>query len=117
MNDSRRPKRIAGMIEAEVSRILNERIEDPFLKVVRVSEVEISSDLKLARVYVGGHGGQEISPVALKHLERARPFIRRQIGVALKLRVVPDLRFVADRHDQNVQRLMGIFHELESTSC
>ncbi len=116
MSDVRRPKRVARVIHSELVRLLAEKIEDPALQRLRVNEVDLSSDLKVARVFLGSVDSAGVPEDALRRLERARGFIRRQLSDALNLKVLPELRFVCDTHEVGVQRIMGIFSEIEQSS-
>ena len=72
-------------------------IRDPELAdvVVTVNEVRIGPDLKRATVFVTRLGRSDIAE-KLPALRRAAPFLRSQLAKALRLRVAPDLSFVAD---------------------
>ena len=90
--ESSRPKRVAEAIKNELSVLLIQKVRDPLLQQVSISQVEMSPDLKRAKVYYvvpqGVHAGK-----AGKGLERARGFFRSQLAGRLNLRYTPDLVF------------------------
>lgn len=93
---NRRQRRVSDLIHQEVSDLLSKKMQDPRLEHVTVTGVEITADLKLARVYVTVLGEAEEMKAALDGLEHARGFIRRELAHALDLRFVPDLEFRLD---------------------
>jgi ribosome-binding factor A len=87
-------------VAAELQRILNDllrlEVKDPRLKNVRVSEVELSGDLGVARVYYSTlDPDADVAPVEAA-LSKAAAFMRSRLGREIRLRRVPELRFVQD---------------------
>ncbi len=87
-------------VGAELQRILNEllqaEVKDPRLKDVRVSEVELSGDLGVARVFYSALD-PDADPAPIEAaFARAAPFIRSRVGREARLRRVPELRFEPD---------------------
>ena len=94
-----KPKRtvqVGGLLQREISELLVRKIKDPRLDMVTITGVEISPDLKLARVYFSRFGNSEELRQGLEGLQSAAGFIKRELGQRLKLRHVPDLEFVHD---------------------
>jgi ribosome-binding factor A len=87
-------------VAAELQRVLNEllqtEVKDPRLKDVRISEVELSGDLGVARVFYSALSPDADPEPIASAFTRALPFIRRSLGRELKLRRVPELRFERD---------------------
>ncbi|HOB36716.1 MAG TPA: 30S ribosome-binding factor RbfA [Candidatus Avimonas sp.] len=89
--------RVSESILRELTAILR-TIKDPrvtpyMLSVVRV---EVSNDMAYATVYISAMEGLKAAENAVKGLVSAQGYIRRELGRALKLRQLPELRFVAD---------------------
>jgi ribosome-binding factor A len=93
----RRSERVADVVRHELARLLREVVRDPQLGFVTITDVELSPDLRHARVWVSALG-DDPGP-SLDALRRAAPFLRRSLARAAGLRVVPDLRF---SHDPSV---------------
>ena len=94
--DNSRARRVADQMHRELAEMLSRKISDPRLHGVTVSGVEVSRDLRYAKVYVVTHQNEESAPVmtALKH---AAGFMRRGLSKRLSLRSMPELRFVYDQ--------------------
>lgn len=101
----RRPERVAHLVQAELARLFLRGTNDPRLHDVTVSEVRMSPDLRVARVYVRTLGGPETRPTSMKALARAAHFLRGEVGRALGLRVTPELRFEYDETPDTAQRV------------
>lgn len=106
---SRRTERVGDVLRAEISTIINRKIRDPRVRLTSVSAVDVSPDLRHARVHVsvvGDHAAQEASLEALRH---AAGYIRGQVGRELKrLRNIPELRFELDRGAEYSQRISDL---------
>jgi ribosome-binding factor A len=95
--ESRRAQRVADVVRAELSRLLLLEAHDPDLKRVTVTDVEMPSDLRSARVFFSCLGGDDERTQALAALRRAAGYLRREVGQRCQLRYAPELHFVADR--------------------
>ena len=91
---SRRAARLADMIMHELARIMVEDIQDPRLQLITISGVRLNRDMSVAEVlYTHIHGQSEDITQALS---KAKGFLRSSLGQKLRLRFVPELRFVWD---------------------
>ena len=75
---------------------------------------KVSPDLQLARVYYTTLGDDKARAETERALERATPFLRRQIGARIRLRRVPELRFEFDRSVENQDRIEKILLDLQA---
>ena len=88
--------RITSDIRIALSELFRE-IKDPRVsKLLSIVKVDVSGDLSYATVYVSAIEGFETTVSSVKALKGAAGFLRRELGARLKLRKVPELRFVAD---------------------
>ncbi|HRC86389.1 MAG TPA: 30S ribosome-binding factor RbfA, partial [Thermoanaerobaculia bacterium] len=110
---SHRPERVADLLRAEISAILARELSDPRVRLVTVSQVEVSSDLRHAKVKLSILGNEAERQAALEGARHARGFIRRQLGSRLSLRLVPELTFELDRGAEHSQRISDLLEELE----
>lgn len=106
MSSKRRPKRVAARIREEVSRLVTFELAEPELEGVVVTDVEVTGDLRRAKVFFSG--GRPESKEFRRGMERAVPFIRRRLGEQVQLRNVPELVFERDIHGDNLGRLMQL---------
>jgi ribosome-binding factor A len=116
MAQGSRPDRVADQIRAELADLLAREVHDPGIGFVTLTRVQVSPDLQQARVFFTALGptGQETRTRAnsARALERAAPFLRRQIGARLRLRRVPELRFVYDESIAGQDRIEQLLNEL-----
>jgi len=93
-----RAQRVGEEIKKEVSSILLSELKDPGLSnMVSLTDVEVSGDLRHARIFVSIYGSRDDQEEALKILEKAKGFIRTEVGKRIRLRHVPELEFRLDR--------------------
>jgi len=91
-----RPARVAERIREEISLILQNRVNDPGLAGITVTDVTVTGDLKIARVYYSVLGEDEERDAARRALRRSRGYIRRELGRILTMRYAPDVTFHYD---------------------
>lgn len=112
-----RSDRITEDIMRELTAILrtvkDPRVSGTMLSVVRC---EVTNDLSYATVYVSSMDGMEAAQSAVKGLRSAAGYMRRELGAALKLRHVPELRFVADDSIAYSAKLAATFNALRPTT-
>ncbi len=93
----------------EISRAVQRTVKDPRIRGVTVTDVEVSSDLRYARVYYSVIGEDPRRAEAQEGLESARGVIRREVGRNLQLRYVPDIEFFFDDslgHAEHMEALL-----------
>lgn len=95
-----RTRRVGQQIQREIALILQREVKDPRIGMVTVSDVEVSRDLNYAKIYVTflqlENDAERIKEGLLGLTEAAR-YIRSLLGSAMRLRVVPELRFYYDQ--------------------
>jgi len=101
----RRPEKLAETLREEVSQIVGFELEDPRVAAVTVTDVRVSPNLRDARVYVLVAGTEEERQEALRALQKAAPYVRRQLGAALNLRYTPEIHFVRDTVEESAARV------------
>lgn len=93
---SLKQERVAGIIRKEISEIIQFSLKDPKVGFVTVTDVTVTGDLGIAKVYVTFLGKDARSDAGLKALERSKGFIRTELAKFLSIRKVPELIFVLD---------------------
>lgn len=103
MADSSRRQRVADQIQKELAGLIQREMKDPRLGMVTVSSVDVSRDLAYADVYITILGKNEADErkQTLGILTRGGGFLRGKLARAMKLRIVPALRF---RYDESIER-------------
>jgi ribosome-binding factor A len=93
---TRRQRRVAQQVHRELSLLLMRETRDPRLAGVTVTEVRMTPDLLIARVYYTVLGGQEQEAEAAIALEHAGGFLRTELAGQVRLRFAPELHFELD---------------------
>jgi ribosome-binding factor A len=96
-----RSTRVAAQLQRLLNELLQSEVKDPRLEGVRVSDVELSGDLGVAKIYYGTLQPDEDPEPVRQAFGAARGFLRSRIGRVLRLRRVPELRFL---HDDSARR-------------
>jgi len=109
--ESSRPKRVAEAIKNELTILLLQRVRDPRLRSVTISGVDVTPDLKRAKIYFVLPAGMDARPV-LKALKSAKGFFRSQLAKLLNMRYTPELVFFQDRQNEEAEHLEGLFREI-----
>ena len=109
----RRPEHLAESLKNEIAEIVGFELDDPRLETVTVTDVELASDNRDARVYVLVRGTEDEIQSALKALRRAASFVRQQVAMNLSLHHTPHVSFVRDTAEENASRVSEILEELD----
>lgn len=100
-----RTQRIGDQMQRELSQLIQREVKDPRVGLVTVTAVEVSRDLSNAKVFVTimGREADDASAVeeSRKVLQGAAGFLRMQLGKAMQLRTIPQLRF---HYDASIRR-------------
>ncbi len=110
---NRRLARLNEQFRREITAILRRSVRDPRVLDVVVNSVEVTSDLWLARVYVGLGNDDQDRADALLGLEGAANFIRRELAAVLHIRRIPELRFLEDKTAAQANRIEEILKGLD----
>jgi ribosome-binding factor A len=95
-NETRRTQRLADLIREEVSRLLITEIKDPRIGMTTVTDVEVSPDIRTAKVFYTVGGGAARRSETQRGLESAVGFIKSNLAAVLTIRRVPELMFIYD---------------------
>jgi ribosome-binding factor A len=116
MSQGARADRVADQLRSELAELLSREVHDPGIGFVTLTRVHITPDLHAARVYYTSMGDQASRRATERALDRATPFLRRQIGSRLRLRRVPELTFVYDDSIAGQDRIERLLGELRAGS-
>jgi ribosome-binding factor A len=112
MGQGARPERVADQIRAELATLLTREVHDPGIGFITITRVRVSPDLQTARVMYTVLGDARAREDSRRALDRARPFLRRQIGSRLRLRRTPDLTFDYDEAVAGQDRIEQLLNEI-----
>jgi ribosome-binding factor A len=113
---SRRSERTCKLIQREISGLLEREVNDPRLcKLISVTEVTLSPDLKHAKVYVSTLGTEINKEDLLAGFNNASGFLRKELAARLRLKQIPQLSFHYDDSIERGARLLKLIGELSTT--
>ena len=105
-----RPERVQEAIRQEVSLIIQNEIKDPRLGFLTITGVELTPDLRYARIYFSTLGEQKDKFLALKGLRSAKGYIKGRLADKIKLRYMPEIEF---KIDESLERTKKVYDILE----
>jgi len=111
---TQRTDRIDQLLRQEIAEILARDVQDPRIGFVTITDVETAPDLSIARVWVSVIGRPEERDQTIRALERAMPFVRRELGSRVRLRRIPELHLRTDDTAQRGTRVLQLLAELEA---
>jgi len=106
----KRADRVADLIKVELSDIILRQIRNPRIGMITITDVEVTDDLKLAKIFFVELGKDTCNPETQKGLGQARSFMKRELGKRLRLRYVPDIVFTPDEsfaYGSRIDRLLA----------
>ena len=109
MSSQLRIEKLQELIKQEMSKMLLREIKDPRIGFVTVTDVEMTGDLREAKIFVSVMGSDEQVQESLKGLKSALGFIRREIGKRIRLRFTPEISFALDTsldYSEHIQKIL-----------
>ena len=112
----KRSQRIQELLLEEISKLLQSGLKDPRIGFTTLTRVEVSDNLKHAKVFVSVMGTEKEKSDTLEALKNAKGFIRNSLGKNLYLRYLPELEFKKDENAEHVEKITRIINDLHSES-
>lgn len=109
-----RVNRVGEQIKKEISDIIQNELKDPRIGFVTVTEVEVTGDLQMAKVFVSVLGSEEQKQETLKALRKAVGFIRSEVGKRVRLRLTPEVIFQLDTSLDYSTRIQEVLRDIRS---
>lgn len=110
--DELRSERVARALRREISDILRNEIKDPRVGFVSITDVEVSPDLRQAKVYFSVMGAGDEKKRAAEGLNSATGFIRTEVGRRIRLRHAPEIAFELDESIERGVRVIDLMNKL-----
>lgn len=107
-----RKERVASEIREHISQILNQETHDPRVGFITVTKVEVTPDLRMAKIFISSIGGKTDKDNALKGLSSASGYLRKMLGERIRLRFIPELIFKIDESSEYIIHLNEIFDKI-----
>lgn len=108
-----RPERVAKELKRYISEVIQTELKDPRIGFVTVTDVEITKDLKLAKIYYSILGSRTEINNTKNALKSAVGYIKKLIGTNLDLRYIPEIVFIEDKSAQRARRVYNILDEIK----
>jgi ribosome-binding factor A len=108
----KRAVRVGDQILKEVALLLLERVKDPRVLGVTITGIQLSKDLKLGRIYYSMIGSKDRIQEAQAGLDSAKGFIKREIGLRMALKYVPEIIFAHDNSLEKGGHMERLFEEM-----
>lgn len=105
--------RVSGRIRTILSELLLREVADPRLHYITITDVELDPELQYAKVYVNALGDEDRQQDVMRGLERARGFLRREVGKRVRLRKTPELEFHWDHTLARSERINELIASLD----
>ncbi len=109
---SHRPEKVEQFIQEELSQIIQREVKDPRIGFVSVTAVEVSPDLRHARIFVSVLGDREAKEATMTGLASATAYIRRELAQRLQMRFAPEVTFKLDESIERGSRVMKLLGEV-----
>lgn len=112
MTNFARSERVSRHIRNTLADVLRRHVRDPRLKTVTITSVDVSPDLRSAKIYYVASGETEKLQQVGEGFQKARPFIKKLLGQTLGLRYMPDIRFIYDESLDYGARMEALFRSI-----
>jgi ribosome-binding factor A len=113
----RRTDRLGEEIREEVAKIIGRDLKDPRIGFVTVTRVDLTHDLRNARIFVGVLGDPAEREKTLVGLRKAAGFVRREIGRRIRMRVTPEIAFELDTGLDATDRVAQLLQEVHAADA
>jgi ribosome-binding factor A len=114
MHPYKRSERLGEVLLAEISAVIARDLKDPRIGFVTLTGVEMSDDLRYAKVFASIIGSPAEKARTLQGLSSATGYIRRHLGRALRLRYTPEITFLLDESLEHGANIAQLLRQLEA---
>jgi ribosome-binding factor A len=114
---TRRQIQVGDEIKQIVSVLLQRELKDPRIGFVTITGVQVTQDLKYARIHVSVMGSKVEQRATMDALTSARGFIRREIASRMEIRYVPEIQFRLDKGAEYSDQIARLLNELKESDA
>lgn len=111
-----RVERLQDQIKKVVSQVIQKKLSDPNIGFVTVTDVEVTRDLKHAKIFYSVYGDTRSKQDTAKALKKARGFILRELAREIRIRKIPEIVFAPDNSVERGLRIQELLKQIESDS-
>src|SRR3989337_3291296 len=109
----KRVERSGDQIRSEISDMIVRRLNDPRIGFVTITAVEVSEDLRHAKVFVSVYGDEKAKIQTMEGLKSASGFIRGEIGHRVRIKFTPEITFIMDTSMEKAEHIISILEGLD----
>lgn len=110
-----RAERVSDEIRRRLTELIHGELKDPRVSFLSsITRIEMSPDLRYAKVFVSVMGTPEQQEESIAALKHAAGFLRREMGVDLRMRHIPGLQFVLDHSIEEGDHVLRLLREVDS---
>jgi ribosome-binding factor A len=113
MPNAHRQEKLGELIAAELSELIRTRVKDPRVGFASITHVEVSGDLRHAKIFVSVMGSAEEQVATMKGLKNASGFLRHELASRLVLRFMPELTFKLDTSIAEGAHILDLIAQVE----
>lgn len=110
---AQRPERVQEAIRQEISKVVQFEMKDPRIGFITITKVDLTKDLRYARVYFSVLGSDKEKNLTLRGLNSAKGYIKGLIADRIKLRFTPEISFRIDESLGHVKHIEDILAKLK----
>jgi ribosome-binding factor A len=111
----KRSQRVSDLLRKEIADIVIYRLKDPRIGFITVTGVDVTDDIKIARVYVSVFHDEE-KKTALEILNSAKSFIRSELSKRLRMKFIPSIEFRLDTSIDYGNKIEKLLKDIEEKS-
>lgn len=113
---SRRTRQLGEFVKEEVMEIVRREVNDPRIGFMSITRVDVSDDLRSARIFVSVFGTDEEREATMAALRSAAGYIRRLLKPRMHTRQIPELDFRDDRSMEHAEAIARTLNEVRAAS-
>ena len=110
---SQRPGRVQEAIRQEISNIVHKEMRDPRIGFITITKVDLTKDLRYARIYFSILGENKEKKLALSGLNNAKGYIKGLLADRIKLRFMPEIAFAIDESMEYAKHIYDILDQIK----
>jgi len=113
MPNTHRQEKLGELIAAELSELIRTRLKDPRIGFASITHVDVSGDLRHAKVFISIMGTDEERSATMKGLKNATGFLRHELATRLVIRYMPEIAFKLDTSIEEGARILNLISKVE----
>ncbi|EOD8471899.1 30S ribosome-binding factor RbfA [Staphylococcus aureus] len=111
---SMRAERVGEQMKKELMDIINNKVKDPRVGFITITDVVLTNDLSQAKVFLTVLGNDKEVENTFKALDKAKGFIKSELGSRMRLRIMPELMYEYDQsteYGNKIERMIQDLHK------